>query len=110
MGRAGIGRGGIAGVEEGQIGFEKTKVKGQLTPGQIIAKFKVPGTQLPGDIVTEYETLRMQYEQQAEDTIKNEIMPLQYRSLIREWYDVLKYGDAGESASETDPSSHEHDH
>jgi len=101
-GGGGIGSGAVRPGEEGAVGFQKRRIKGQMTPGKIIARLKVPGQQTPGEISTDFETLRVEYAQQAEDTIQNDPMPLEMRSFIRDYYDAIEYSDGAE---ETTPAA-----
>lgn len=93
MGGPGIGEGQVADKTETPTGFEKKRVKGDIAPGRIIAKMKVPGQQDPGQAKIQYESLRVEYAQQAEDTIQKEAMPLELKSFVREYYDAIKYED-----------------
>lgn len=101
MGGAGIGKGGIAEKEEGDVGFRKSRIKGDMRPGKIIAKMKMPGKQAPGEITTEYESLRMEYAQRAEDTIQHEMLPLEDRSLVRNYFDAISVGETKSDASDS---------
>ena len=92
MGGQGIGQGGPANREEGAVGFKSQRIKGDLQPGQIVAKFKVPGEQTPGEMTTAYESMRIEYQQQAEETIAHDPIPLEHRELVREYYDAIKQG------------------
>jgi hypothetical protein len=103
MGGPGIGRGAVAQKEEGDVAFEKKRIKGDLTAGKIIARMKVDGDQSVGEITTSYEDLRLEYSQKAEDTIRNEVMPLEHKALIRNYFDAIK---RGKDASD----DHDHDH
>ena len=98
-GGPGIGSGAVRPGEEGAVGFQKRRIKGQMTPGKIIARLKIPGQQTPGEISTNFETLRVEYAQQAEDTIQNDPMPLEMRSFIRDYYDAIKYSDGAEETA-----------
>ena len=93
MGGPGIGRGAVANSNPHEVGFEKKRVKGEITPGEIIARIKIPGSQIPGETTVKYEEMRLMYEQKAEDTIQNEVMPLEHKSLIRDYFSAIKYAD-----------------
>ena len=90
MGGPGIGRGAVAPSTPHDVAFEKTRVKGEITQGDILARIKISGSQLPGEANVKYEEMRLQYEQKAEDTIQNEIMPLEHKSLIRDYFAAIK--------------------
>lgn len=90
LGNAGRGRGGQAGTKEGQVDFEKKRVKGDLVPGEIIARFKVEGTQAPGEVTTKYEGLALERAQESEDSIEHEPMPLEFKSLVRDYFAAIK--------------------
>ena len=90
MGGPGIGRGGNPQSNPHDVAFEKTRVRGDLTPGKIIARMKVPGQQTPGEASVAYEEMRTLYEQKAEDTIRNEVMPLEHKALIRDYFAAIK--------------------
>lgn len=91
MGGPGIGQGAIAESSDGPTAFQKKLLPGEMTPGQILARMKVPGQQPPGEIKTEFEALRMQSSQAAEDTIKTEQLPLERKTLVRQYFDAIKY-------------------
>jgi len=93
MGAAGIGRGGIAPSRPHRVEFQPTRPPGQFTPGEIIAKMKVAGTQAPGEAKVEYEGMRAMSAQLAEDSIQNDVMPLEHKSLIRDYFAAIKEGD-----------------
>ncbi|MEN6626435.1 MAG: hypothetical protein ABFD69_09430 [Candidatus Sumerlaeia bacterium] len=90
LGGAGKGRGGRAGTTEGQVSFEQKRIKGELVPGEIIARFKVEGKQAPGEITTKYEGLALERAQQAEDSIEHEPMPLEFKGLVRDYFAAIK--------------------
>lgn len=93
MGKPGMGRGGVARSNPTDTAFEKTRVRGDLTQGEIIARMKVPGAQGPGKATVAYEEMRTLYEQKAEDTVQNETMPLEHKTLIRDYFEAIKYKD-----------------
>ncbi|MCX7048368.1 MAG: hypothetical protein NTX50_23145, partial [Candidatus Sumerlaeota bacterium] len=90
MGRAGIGQGGIARSAPNNVAFQQKRIQGNIAPGEIIAKMKVPGTQMPGEASVSYEQMREMAKQQAEDTIQNDVMPLEHRALIRDYFAAIK--------------------
>lgn len=90
MGSAGQGQGGRAATKDGAIQFEKKKVKGQMVPGEIVARFKVDGKQTPGEITTKYEGLALELAQQSEDSIEHESMPLEFKSLVKDYFAAIK--------------------
>lgn len=100
MGRAGQGRGGVARSSPHDVRFTKERLKGQMEAGRIIARMKVPGSQKPGEITTEYERIRLEQEQQAEDTIRREVMPLEHKALVRDYFAAIKQEDAAEPVQE----------
>lgn len=93
MGGPGIGRGGQAGSQAGNVGFQNSRIKGMITKGQILARMKIPGDQAPGEATVEYEEMRILYEQHAEDTIHTEMMPLEHKALIRDYFAAIKYAE-----------------
>ena len=97
MGGPGIGRGGVARSDPHDVAFKQTRVRGDLTPGKIIARMKVPGQQTPGEASVAYEEMRTLYEQKAEDTIRNEVMPLEHKALIREYFAAIKRAESEKS-------------
>ena len=97
MGKDGIGQGSVAAKEEGQTALQKSRVQGQIQPGKIIARMKVPGSQAPGEVTTQYEALRLEYSQRAEDVINKEVMPLEYKTRVRDYFSAIKY--AGQEAA-----------
>jgi hypothetical protein len=94
MGGPGIGQGSIAEEGDGKTGFEKKRLKGDIQPGEIIARMKVPGRQPPGEIKTQFEELRVQSSQAAEDTIRGEKLPLEHKALVRQYFDSIKMDQA----------------
>ncbi|MCE5229091.1 hypothetical protein LLG95_05790 [bacterium] len=90
MGGPGQGRGGVARTKEGDVQFQTKKIKGDLTPGEIIARFKVEGKQNPGEITTKYEGSALERAQQSEDSIEHEPMPMEFKSLVRDYFASIK--------------------
>ncbi len=90
MGGPGQGRGGVARRAEGEVAFERRQIKGDLVAGEIIARFKVEGTQTPGEVTAQYEELRLEFSQRAEDTIQREPLPLEHKALVRDYFDSIK--------------------
>jgi len=90
MGGPGIGRGGVARSSPHDVAFEKTRIQGDITPGTIIARMKMPGRQAPGEATVEYEEMRMLQAQKAEDTIRSEVMPLEHKALVRDYFAAIK--------------------
>ncbi len=113
-GGPGIGNGGEVNKGEGDVGFDKTRVKGDVTKGKIISKMKIAGEQNIGEVTTAYEEMRMEYEQRAEDTISNEVLPLEKKTLVREYFDAIKAGKEPEAGKEAEAdkqtdADHAHD-
>jgi hypothetical protein len=97
QGSGGPGRGsGQVGLAESDVAFDQSRVQGQMDQGAIVARFKVPQQEpIPGEALVQFESLRTTMEQQAEDTVRNERIPLEYRKLIEKYFDVIKYQDDG---------------
>jgi hypothetical protein len=90
-GGAGQGKGGERPMSDTQVGFRKVRIKGDVQPGRILARIKVPAKDNPpGEITTQYENLRIEYQQQAEETIAHETIPLEHKSIVRDYYDAIK--------------------
>ena len=51
---------------------------------------KVPGSQAPGEVTVAYEELRLEYAQKAEDTISKDVLPLEHRARVRQYFDAIK--------------------
>ena len=92
MGGPGKGRGGIAPKTETATALVRERVRGQVLPGEVLARMKVEGTQEAGEITTQYESLRMEYAQQAEDAVERETMPLEFKGLVRDYFDAIRQG------------------
>ncbi len=90
MGSAGRGQGGQASRKDGQVQFVKEKVKGQMIPGEIVARFKVDGKQTPGEITAKYEGMALELAQQSEESIDHEAMPIEFKSLVRDYFAAIK--------------------
>lgn len=90
MGGPGIGQGAVAESKEGPTAFEKKRIKGDIQPGDILARMKVAGRQPPGEIKTQFEALRLESSQVAEDTVKGEQLPLERKALVRQYFDAIK--------------------
>lgn len=99
MGGPGIGEGSIAESKAGQTAFEKKRIKGDIQPGDILARMKVEGRQPPGEIKTQFEALRIQSSQQAEDTVRSEQLPLERKALVRQYFDAIKMDGAAPAAT-----------
>ena len=90
MGDAGKGEGGTAQVAPDQVSFKPDKLKGQTQPGDIIASFRVSGEQVTGEAKVKYQETYTEYRQACEDTLRREAMPLEYRTLISDYFDAIK--------------------
>ncbi|MCX7014936.1 MAG: hypothetical protein NTW86_20685 [Candidatus Sumerlaeota bacterium] len=90
MGEAGKGAGGVAQVAPDQVNFKPDKLKGQTQAGEIIASFRVSGEQIPGEAKVKYQETYTEYRQACEDTLHREAMPLEYRSLVTDYFDAIR--------------------
>jgi hypothetical protein len=104
MAGPGIGQGAIAEEGNGPTGFEKKRLKGDIQAGEILARMKVSGMQPPGEIKTQFEELRVQSSQAAEDTIRGEKLPLEHKALVRQYFDSIKMDQAEGSPAAATPT------
>jgi hypothetical protein len=106
MGGPGQGRGNVAQSNPHDVKFQMEKIQGQLEAGKIIGRMKVPGEQLPGEITVQFNDLHYAAEQRANDTIHNELLPLESRALIRKYFDAIRTGGPG-GATHTPDDGHD---
>lgn len=90
MGGPGIGRGGIAPVEPGEVEFDPTKIKGQVRPGRVVGSYFVGGTQLKGEARAEYQETVAVAAREAADAIQKEEIPRAYKDYVRDYFEEMR--------------------
>jgi hypothetical protein len=90
MGGPGHGAGGIPGFQETPTQFQPTKARMKMDKGDIIGAIRVWGPQVKGDADVKFEETYFQYRQSAEDTLSRENIPLEYRTLVRDYFDAIR--------------------
>ncbi len=86
----GIGRGGIAPVEPGEVAFDPTKIKGQVRPGRVVGSYFVGGTQLKGEARAEYQETVTVAAREAADAIQKEEIPRAYKDYVRDYFEEMR--------------------
>jgi tetratricopeptide (TPR) repeat protein len=90
MGGPGHGQGGKAPFQNTPIKFQPTQPQSNLTQGDIIGALRVWGPQIRGEANTKYQDAYIEYSQSAEDTMSRENIPLEYRSLVKQYFDAIR--------------------
>ncbi|MFH0963188.1 MAG: hypothetical protein V2A58_04155 [Planctomycetota bacterium] len=90
MGGPGIGVGGIAPVQEEQVDFEITGVKGQIREGRMVGSFFVDGEQLRGEAKAEYSQTVEAARAEAAEALDRERIPRVYEDYVREYFHRMK--------------------
>ena len=102
-GRPGRGVGGRLKMEETPTQFKPTKTRMKLDKGDIIGVVRVWGPQVKGEATAKFEEAYVEYHQSAEDTLARENIPLEYRTLVRDYFDAIRPATMAKK-SETPPT------
>jgi hypothetical protein len=89
MGGPGHGAGGQAPIKETPTQFQPTKTQMKLDKGDIIGAVRVWGQQIKGETTAKFEQTYIESRQSAEDTLTRENIPLEYRILVRKYFDAI---------------------
>jgi len=90
MGGPGRGAGGTPEFKETPTQFQPTKTKMKMDKGDIIGIVRVWGPQVKGEASAKFEQTYFEYRQAAEDTLARENIPLEYRTLVRDYFDAIR--------------------
>jgi len=90
MGGPGRGMGGIPQFKETPTQFQPSKARMKLDKGDIIGVVKVWGPQVKGEASAKFEQTYLEYRQSAEDSMTRENIPLEYRTLVRDYFDAIR--------------------
>ena len=74
----------------GDVGFDRTKLKGPLGEGEFIGSFFVKGVPPKGPAETKYSEMLGEYEHQASQALEKEPIPAGQRDQVRRYFDALK--------------------
>ena len=86
----GIGRGGIAPVEPGDVAFDPTKIKGQARPGRVVGSYFMDGTHVKGEAKVEYQETVTVAAREAADAIDKEEIPRAYKDYVRDYFEEMR--------------------
>jgi len=86
MGGAGIGRGGRAPVEPGNVGFDSDLVKGKLQSGRAVGSYFVNGRQLKGEAKADYIEVVGAARSEADEAVEKERIPRAYQDYVHEYF------------------------
>ena len=90
LGGPGQGEGGIAPKEADDVGLEKTKLQGQYGKGRatVVGTFKGdPSKAAPS---TEYGQAFSGYQQEADDALNKEEIPLGQKDAVRDYFESVR--------------------
>ena len=90
MGGPGQGMGGRAPFKDGEVDFKSAKLNMQMGKGDIIGVVREWGPQIAGEANVQFESVFEEYNQSAEDTMAREHIPLEYRTLVRDYFDAIR--------------------
>lgn len=93
----GIGQGPRPEGNPGDIGFERTKLKGPLGEGEFIGSFFVRGVPPKGPAEVKYVEILRQYEQENTQALEKEPIPVGQREQVRKYFESLKPQAPGEA-------------
>ncbi|MDQ7779722.1 MAG: hypothetical protein RDV41_08420, partial [Planctomycetota bacterium] len=84
MGGPGRGKGGRAEFgDEGDFGYEDTKIRGRVGKGEIIGSYLMRGTPLKGEAKVEFDKIVDSYAREAADALSFEDIPHGYRKYVQ---------------------------
>jgi len=86
----GIGIGGIAPVEPGDVAFDPTKIKGQARPGRVVGSYFMDGTHVKGEARVEYQETVTAAAREAADAIDKEEIPRAYKDYVRDYFEEMR--------------------
>lgn len=90
MGKAGMGRGGQARFEETATDFTKASINAQFQNAPIAGLLNVKGTPLEENSALLLQGISIAMEQEREDALVKERVPVPYRNKVRQYFDSLK--------------------
>ena len=76
--------------DPGEHSFEKTKIPGQVRPGEIIAAMKFRGAAPTGEALVKYKEAFEAASEEAEEALEKEQIPLGMRKYIKEYFNRVK--------------------
>jgi len=100
MGGPGHGQGGKAPITETPTKFQPTKTQMKMDKGDIIGAVRVWGQQIKGETTAKFEQAYIESRQSAEDTLSRENIPLEYRILVRNYFDAIRPATAEKKKAE----------
>jgi cell division protein FtsB len=68
----------------------RVKIKGRPTKGKIIAQFMVKGEQVKGESNIELRETFKQYQQEGEEALSKENIPISYKNYVRDYMDAIQ--------------------
>lgn len=89
MGGPGKGKGGRPESPEGDVAFEKEKVKGKLGKGEIIGSWFVKGEPPKGEAASEFADVATEAAQESDSALEKEEVPLGYQKFVRDYFDAI---------------------
>jgi len=88
---AGRGRGGhIPDPGNPETDFTDTKVKGTLTPGEILASVSFKGVPSDSDVMTDYVETLVEFIRAEEGTLTKEEIPPGYKRFVKHYFDSIR--------------------
>jgi len=90
MGGAGIGRGGQAPVEPGNVGFDSDVVKGKLQSGRAVGSYFVNGRQVKGEAKADFIEAAGAARSAADEAIDQERIPRAYQDFVNDYFSGMK--------------------
>jgi len=87
---AGRGAGGRAPIEETPTKMQKTMARMKLDKGDVLGVVRVMGPQIKGKATEKFEKVYIEYRQSAEEALARENVPLEYRTLVRDYFDAIR--------------------
>lgn len=103
MGGPGRGEGQTADKQATHVDFNKTKVKGKLTPGEITASWFFEGDVVRGEAAQDRQDVALTAEKQANDAIRDNEIPSVYHVPIKKYFGDVRSRAAEQEASDAGP-------
>ena len=90
MGGPGIGKGGQAPVQPGNVGFNSEQLKGTLQSGRAVGSYFADGRQVKGEAVADFVEATAAARAAADEAIEQEQIPRAYQDLVNDYFTGMK--------------------
>jgi uncharacterized protein (UPF0335 family) len=103
MGGPGRGQGQTADKQATNVNFNKTRIKGELTPGEITASWFFEGDVVRGEAVQDRQDVALSAEKHANDAIRDNEIPRVYHGPIKKYFGDVRSRAGDEAGAPESP-------